>query len=76
VQLNGAKGVHFSDIPVEGDMESYASSFRKASQGLLEMGVTSFLPTLVSSEAQAIQRVSCNAHPSTARHLHNASLEI
>ncbi|CEL11446.1 hypothetical protein ASPCAL14548 [Aspergillus calidoustus] len=51
VQLNGAKGVDFSDVPVD-NIESYASSFRRASRGILEMGVTSFLPTLVTSDAQ------------------------
>ncbi|KAK2684543.1 hypothetical protein QWA68_016411 [Fusarium oxysporum] len=51
VQLNGAKGFNFSDVPTEGDMESYASSYRKTCEGILEMGVTGFLPTLTTSEA-------------------------
>jgi N-acetylglucosamine-6-phosphate deacetylase len=60
VQLNGAKGVDFSDVPVN-NMETYALSFRKPSHGILEMGVTSFLPTLVTSDAQTFRLVSCTA---------------
>jgi N-acetylglucosamine-6-phosphate deacetylase len=75
VQLNGAKGVDFSDVPVD-NIESYASSFRRASRGILEMGVTSFLPTLVTSDAQTYRLVSWDASTLTARHLENLLYDI
>ncbi|KAJ5110304.1 N-acetylglucosamine-6-phosphate deacetylase [Penicillium argentinense] len=74
VQLNGAKGFDFSDVPVD-NMESYASSFRRTSQGILEMGVTSFLPTLVTSEAQTFKIAMPIVRPNGAQRDHELGAE-
>ncbi|UPL02968.1 hypothetical protein LCI18_013902 [Fusarium solani-melongenae] len=75
VQLNGAKGFNFSDVPTEGDMESYASSYRKTCQGILEMGVTGFLPTLTTSETRVFQRALPYVRPNGAQRNHELGAE-
>ena len=46
VQLNGAFGFNFSQIPE--DPLTYAKSLRQVNKSLIETGVTSYLPTLTS----------------------------
>lgn len=46
VQLNGAAGFDFS-VP-QPTKELYDAGFREANQALVKMGVTSYLPTVIS----------------------------
>lgn len=50
VQLNGAFGFDFSDIPT--DMTSYIKSLRTVNKQLIQTGVTSYLPTLTSQRPE------------------------
>ena len=56
VQLNGAFGFNFSQIPE--DPLTYAKSLRQVNKSLLETGVTSYLPTLTSESRHVYQNVS------------------
>ncbi|OCT50195.1 putative N-acetylglucosamine-6-phosphate deacetylase [Cladophialophora carrionii] len=58
VQLNGAMGFNFSEVP-ESDikMGEYANSYTKTCQGLIKTGVTSFLPTVTTAPSDIFKRV-------------------
>ncbi|KAL4230192.1 putative N-acetylglucosamine-6-phosphate deacetylase [Mactra antiquata] len=51
VQINGAFGVDFSET------DDVISGIQKVAKGLLEHGVTSFCPTIITSPAEVYQRV-------------------
>jgi len=56
VQLNGAHGFDFS-VPCE-TKEEYDEGLRMVNRGLARTGVTSYLPTLVSSTPEVYWKVS------------------
>ena len=56
VQLNGAQGFDFS-VPCE-TKEEYDEGLRMVNRGLARTGVTSYLPTVVSSTAEVYHKVS------------------
>lgn len=56
VQLNGAFGFNFSQIPE--DVSSYGKSLRQVNRSLIQTGVTSYLPTLTSERKEVYQQVS------------------
>lgn len=47
IQINGAFGVDFSDW--QGDEERYRDGVERVARGLLQTGVTSFVPTIIVS---------------------------
>jgi N-acetylglucosamine-6-phosphate deacetylase len=55
VQLNGAFGFNFSQIP--DDPLTYGKLLRQVNKSLVETGVTSYLPTLTSESAYVYQNV-------------------
>jgi N-acetylglucosamine-6-phosphate deacetylase len=55
-QLNGAQGFDYS-IPCE-TREEYETKWKMSNQGLVNTGVTSYLPTMVSSTKEAYWKVS------------------
>lgn len=55
VQLNGAQGFDFS-VPCD-TKEEYDEGLRMVNRGLARTGVTSYLPTLVSSTAEVYHKV-------------------
>lgn len=60
VQLNGAHGFDFS-VPLE-TKEEYDEGLRMANKGLARTGITSYLPTLVSSTPDVYWKV-CPVFP-------------
>lgn len=56
VQLNGAQGFDFS-VPCD-TKEEYDAGLRLVSRGLARTGVTSYLPTVVSSTPEVYWKVS------------------
>lgn len=56
VQLNGAQGFDFS-VPCD-TKEEYDEGLRMVNRGLARTGVTSYLPTVVSSTAEVYHKVS------------------
>jgi N-acetylglucosamine-6-phosphate deacetylase len=50
VQLNGAFGFNFSQIPE--DVQSYGKTLRQVNKSLIQTGVTSYLPTLTSERKE------------------------
>jgi N-acetylglucosamine-6-phosphate deacetylase len=56
VQLNGAQGFDYS-VPAA-TREEYEAGLLEANRGLARTGVTSYLPTTVSSTAEVYQQVS------------------
>lgn len=56
VQLNGAHGFDFS-VPAE-SKEEYDEGLRMVNKGLARTGVTSYLPTVVSSTAEVYHKVN------------------
>lgn len=65
VQLNGAQGFDFS-VPCATN-EEYDEGLRMVNRGLARTGVTSYLPTVVSSTPEVYQKVWCNNSKSRAR---------
>lgn len=63
VQLNGAFGFNFSQIPEDPLM--YGKSLRQVNKSLIKTGVTSYLPTLTSESRYVYQNVSLL--PATSR---------
>jgi dihydroorotase-like cyclic amidohydrolase len=61
VQLNGAFGFNFSQIPEPG--VSYEKSLRQVNKSLVHSGVTSYLPTVTSEQKEVYHRVSFVANP-------------
>lgn len=57
VQLNGAQGFDYS-VP-QATREEYDAGFIASNRGLIKTGVTSFLPTTVSTTAEIYQKVCC-----------------
>jgi N-acetylglucosamine-6-phosphate deacetylase len=58
VQLNGAMGFNFSEIPdSDAELESYVKSYQDTCRGLIRTGVTSFLPTLTTAASHSFKRV-------------------
>lgn len=55
VQINGAYGFDFS-VPRD-KKEDYEAGLREATRGLARTGVTSFLPTTVSSTSEVYRKV-------------------
>jgi len=55
VQLNGAFGFNFSQIPE--DPSSYGKTLRQVNKSLIETGVTSYLPTLTSESPDVYHHV-------------------
>ena len=49
LQVNGFKGIHFSDPSLTQD------SFLRACRGVLEVGTTAFLPTVITSPAEVYE---------------------
>lgn len=61
VQLNGAFGVNFSQIPPAG--VSYEKSVRLVNKSLVQTGVTSYLPTVTSELKEVYHHVRPVARP-------------
>jgi N-acetylglucosamine-6-phosphate deacetylase len=55
VQLNGAFGFNFSQIPE--DPSSYGKILRQLNKSLIQTGVTSYLPTLTSERIDVYHKV-------------------
>jgi N-acetylglucosamine-6-phosphate deacetylase len=55
VQLNGAFGFNFSQIPE--DPSSYGKTLRQVNKSLVQTGVTSYLPTLTSEKREVYHQV-------------------
>lgn len=63
VQLNGAQGFDFS-VPHD-TKESYDEGLAEVNRGLARMGITSYLPTIVSQKKEVYPQVS-SPHPNTS----------
>ncbi|KAJ5202437.1 N-acetylglucosamine-6-phosphate deacetylase [Penicillium cf. viridicatum] len=66
VQLNGAHGFDFS-VPCE-TKEKYDEGLRMVNRGLARTGVTSYLPTLVSSTPEVYWKVLPSLGPTAGTH--------
>jgi len=55
VQLNGAFGFNFSQIPE--DPSTYGKTLRQVNKRLIQTGVTSYLPTLTSEKIEVYHQV-------------------
>jgi N-acetylglucosamine-6-phosphate deacetylase len=55
VQLNGAFGFNFSQIPQ--DPSTYGKTLRQVNKRLIQTGVTSYLPTLTSEKVEVYHQV-------------------
>jgi N-acetylglucosamine-6-phosphate deacetylase len=55
VQLNGAYGFNFSQLPQPG--VSYEKSLRQVNKSLVQTGVTSYLPTVTSEQKEVYHHV-------------------
>ncbi|OQE31779.1 hypothetical protein PENSTE_c001G04137 [Penicillium steckii] len=66
VQLNGAQGFDFS-VPCD-TKEEYDEGLRMVNRGLARTGVTSYLPTVVSSTAEVYHKVLPSLGPTAATH--------
>lgn len=62
IQLNGCFGVNFSETSV--DSEDSTRKVHEALAGLIQTGVTSFLPTLTTATKEAFRRVCIGFHKS------------
>ncbi|KAL4927919.1 N-acetylglucosamine-6-phosphate deacetylase [Aspergillus undulatus] len=65
-QLNGAQGFDFS-IP-KPSKDEYDEGLREVNKGLARTGVTSYLPTVVSSTAEVYHQVLPSLGPSADKH--------
>jgi N-acetylglucosamine-6-phosphate deacetylase len=59
VQMNGAFGFNFSQIPE--DPRSYEKSLRQVNKSLVQTGVTSYLPTITSERREVYHHVGRSA---------------
>ncbi|KAH8433622.1 N-acetylglucosamine-6-phosphate deacetylase [Aspergillus melleus] len=66
VQLNGAQGFDFS-VP-HASKEEYDEGLRMVNKGLARTGVTSYLPTVVSSTPEVYWKVLPSLGPSGSKH--------
>ena len=57
VQINGGYGVDFSEF-TDGDEEGYLKGLDEFAKRVLETGVTSFVPTIITQQADAYKKVS------------------
>jgi N-acetylglucosamine-6-phosphate deacetylase len=60
VQINGAYGIDFSEIDLN-DPEAeakYTEGLDEVARRLVEMGTTSFVPTVITQEERLYRRVS------------------
>lgn len=64
VQLNGAFGFDFSTVPQ--DMQTYQKGLKQLNKELIQTGVTSYLPTLPSQEADIYHQTLPYLAPSGA----------
>lgn len=55
VQLNGAFGINFSDVPEEED--SFPKKLQEVNRQLIATGVTSYLPTMTSQRSEVYRKV-------------------
>lgn len=67
VQLNGCCGINFSES--HGDSEDSTKKVHEALVGLIQTGVTSFLPTLTTAKKEAFQQVGLRLFLSTPSNL-------
>lgn len=74
VQLNGAQGFDFS-VP-QASKELYDEGLRAVNKGLARTGVTSYLPTVVSSTPEVYWQVCLNFPPLPPNPGHQPSPEI
>lgn len=60
VQINGAYGIDFSEIDLEDPRaeEKYTDGLDEVARRLVEMGTTSFVPTVITQEERLYRRVS------------------
>lgn len=56
VQINGGYGVDFSEF--DGDQAEYLEKLDEFSRRILETGVTSFVPTIITQAGEAYRQVS------------------
>lgn len=63
VQLNGAFGVNFSEVPE--NIASFPISLNKVNKSLVKTGVTSYLPTMTSQTRDTYHKVSITPLSST-----------
>lgn len=62
VQINGGYGVDFSEF-TEGEGEKYLAGLDEFSKRILETGVTSFVPTIITQHAEKYRQVSSFGGP-------------
>jgi N-acetylglucosamine-6-phosphate deacetylase len=55
VQLNGAFGINFSDVPEEEG--SFPKKLKEVNRQLISTGVTSYLPTMTSQKSEVYHKV-------------------
>lgn len=55
VQLNGAFGFNFSNVPE--DPSTYPKTLRQVNKSIISTGVTSYLPTLTSQKSEVYHQV-------------------
>lgn len=55
VQLNGAFGVNFSDVPQV--LSNFTQTLSQVNRSLVQTGVTSYLPTLTSQRSEVYHKV-------------------
>ncbi|KAJ5872083.1 uncharacterized protein N7529_004436 [Penicillium soppii] len=67
VQLNGAHGFDFS-VPAD-TKDEYDEGLRMVNKGLARTGVTSYLPTVVSSTAEVYHKVLPSLAPTAKTHI-------
>ena len=67
VQLNGAFGFNFSQIPE--DVQSYGKSLRHVNKSLIQTGVTSYLPTLTSERKEVYTHVCSLQEPAQSQYV-------
>ena len=70
VQLNGAKGFDFS-LP-QASKEVYDEGLAEVNRELVKMGVTSYLPTIVSQEKEVYPKVSPYLPSILQKHITNS----
>lgn len=57
VQINGGYGVDFSELQ-DGDEEGYLRRLDEFATKIVETGVTSFVPTIITQKSEAYRKVS------------------
>ena len=62
VQINGGYGVDFSEF-TDGDEQGYLARLDEFSKRIVETGVTSFVPTIITQKADAYRKVRTLSSP-------------